>query len=333
MTTPDNTHLSELGPAPDPGTWEEGFAVNCKSGPELGHHHADEKVRQFLKASRSANTRRAYQSDLADFLARGGTFPAEPGTIARYLAQRAEELAPATLTRRLVAIAQAHTNRGLPNPCKDDIVRLTLRGIRRVYGQAQRQARPLMKVHLEAIARSGESVPRDQRDKALLTIGFFGAFRRSELVGLEMNFLHWRAEGVELTIAKSKTDQERRGRQIFIPKTFTPICPITALRDWLDASGIASGPVFRRVAHRGTIGDGALSPGAVNVVLRGRLERAGFKADGFSGHSLRAGFVTEAINAGWPLWKIREQTGHASDATLQRYIRREQIKRELFVSI
>jgi integrase len=68
-------------------------------------------------------------------------------------------------------------------------------------------------------------------------------------------------------------------------------------------------------------------------VLKHRLEKAGFTSTGYSGHSLRAGFVTEAINAGWPLWKIREQTGHSSDATLERYIRCEGIRRELFTPI
>jgi len=143
MTTSDNIHLSGVSPSHNAS---EGvatpFAVNCKLPSESCP--TDTQVQQFLNASRSANTVRAYRSDLADFLARGGTFPAEPIAVARYLAQRAEELAPATLLRRLVAIAQAHTNRGLPNPCKTDIVRLTLRGIRRVHGRPQSRSAPYL---------------------------------------------------------------------------------------------------------------------------------------------------------------------------------------------
>jgi|SRR6185312_7302240 len=329
MTAFDNTHLSEVGKdKSEPPSFEVNFKL-----PGVHPIGVDEEVLRFLNASRSANTLRAYRSDLADFLAQGGAFPAEPADVARYLAGRAAELAPATLLRRLVAIAQAHTNRGLPNPCKSDVVRLTLRGIRRIHGRPQRQSRPLLKSHLEAIVQRAGSSLRDRRDSALMLIGFYGALRRSELVGIRSGSLLWHEEGLVLAISKSKTDQEGRGRQILIQKASASPCPIGALRDWLEASGISGGAVFRSVDQCGKIGGRALSAESIGTILKGRMEEIGFTSEGFSGHSLRAGFVTEAINAGWPLWKIREQTGHASDATLERYIRREQVKRELFPSI
>lgn len=332
MTTSDNIHLSGVSPNDRASAGVAApFAVNCKLSSESCP--TDTQVQQYLNASRSANTVRAYRSDLADFLARGGTFPAEPIVVARYLAQRAGELAPATLLRRLVAIAQAHTNRGLPNPCKTDIVRLTLRGIRRVHGRPQSQVRPLLKTHLETIVQTFGSSLRDRRDNALLTIGFYGALRRSEIVALRVESFCWLDEGLAVTISKSKTDQESRGRQIVIRQRPASCCPIEAVRDWLRASGIGDGPIFRSVDRHKQIGERSLPPEAVSLVLKHRLEKAGFTSTGYSGHSLRAGFVTEAINAGWPLWKIREQTGHSSDATLERYIRCEGIRRELFTPI
>jgi integrase len=333
VLTSDNTHLSEPREGEVGQSESLPFEVNCKLPSERSPVPIDEQVQEFLNASRSANTLRAYRSDLADFLGTGGTFPAEPIVVARYLAQRAEELASATLRRRLVAIAQAHTNRGLPNPCKSDIVRLTLRGIRRVHGRPQSQAWPLMKSQLEVIVRALGCSFRDRRDKAILTVGFYSAVRRSELVDIRVESLLWREDGLMLTISKSKTDQESRGRHILMQKRSAADCPAEALRDWLGASEIGSGPIFRSIEQRGRIGERAVSPELVNAILKRRLEAAGFASQGFSGHSLRAGFVTEAVNAGWPLCKIREQTGHASDATLERYIRRDQINRELFTSI
>jgi hypothetical protein len=104
--------------------------------------------------------------------------------------------------------------RGLPNPCKTDIVLLTLRGIRRVHGRPQSQVRPLLKTHLEAVVQTFGSSLRDRRDNALLMIGFYGALRRSEIVALRVGSFCWLDEALMVTISKSKTDQESRGRQI-----------------------------------------------------------------------------------------------------------------------
>jgi integrase len=104
-------------------------------------------------------------------------------------------------------------------------------------------------------------------------------------------------------------------------KIRTVECPVRAFECWLDVSGIGEGAVFRPIDRVGGISKEALSADAVSVILKRRLKETGCDPSDYSGHSLRAGFVTEAVNAGIPTWRIRRQTGHSSDAMLDRYIR------------
>jgi integrase len=279
------------------------------------------EVRRLVQAAASANSRRAYRSDLAHFLANGGALPATAGQVAAYLARYAGQLAIATLARRLVAIGRAHTILSLANPCQAELVRLTLRGIRRTYGRPQRQALALTTRELSSIVAPLGSSLRDLRDRALLLLGFYGAFRRSELIAVDCKSIAWSREGIVVTIRKSKTDQERRGRDVAIRRIGGKNCPVLALKNWIDGSGIADGPAFRSIGRSGKISEVALSADAVSVILKRRLKEAGHEPASYSGHSLRAGFVTAAVNQGMPTWKIRRQTGHSSDAMLDRYIR------------
>ena len=152
-------------------------AINCTT-------RLSTPVLDLVLDSLAENTRRAYRFDLATFEAWGGQIPADPGMVASYIAAHAGLLSAATLARRLVAISKAHDARNLPNPVKSEIVRATLRGVRRRHGVAQREARPLIRDGLVlTLSRMGETM-KDVRDRALLLIGFAGGFRRSELAKL-----------------------------------------------------------------------------------------------------------------------------------------------------
>ena len=168
--------------------------------------------------------------------------------------------------------------------------------------------------------RLGETL-RDQRDRALLLLGFAGGFRRSELVALEHADIEPARQGLIVTIRRSKSDQQGAGRRIGIPHGRTRHCPVSAVEAWLAASGIDCGPLFRPITRHGHVQPNRLTGDAVSVLLRERLDGAGISPDGFSGHSLRAGFATSAAQAGVSTLKIRQQTGHASETTLARYIR------------
>jgi integrase len=330
VLTPDNIQLSSPnnGVAGPKGT--EQFALNCKHemsmtspaeqflsvGPS-GSISVDELVRQSIANS----TRIAYDSDLRHFAAWGGTLPATPALIASYIAAYAGSLAVATITRRLATISKAHQALGEENPCQAALVKATLRGLRRKQGTAQKQAKPLLKDDLFAMLDAlGDSL-KDVRDRALLLLGFAGGFRRSELVGLDVTDIEAVRQGIIITLRHSKTDQDGAGRKIGIQHGRTQHCPVAAVTDWLARSAITQGAVFCPVTRYGHPQPVRLSGDAVSEVIRERVAAIGIDPEGYSGHSLRAGFATSAAQAGVSTLKIRTQTGHASDAMLSRYIR------------
>ncbi len=278
-------------------------------------------VRDFITNSISAATRRAYRADLASYEASGRNIPSTPATVAEFLAECAATCAVATVQRRLAAISKAHVTIGADDPTKAEIVRATMRGIRRSVGTAQREATPVLKEDLAQMLTQMGDTPKDIRDKALLLVGFAGAFRRSELVGLDVADIEHVRQGVVILLRRSKTDQEGRGRKIGIPYGRTRWCPVKSLTDWLDHAGINDGPIFRPVDRHGHIANQRLSGEAVSIVVKQRAKKAGFDPDAYSGHSLRAGLATSAAIAGVSTLSIRRTTGHASDAMLTRYVR------------
>jgi integrase len=278
-------------------------------------------VGTLIRESLSSNTQRAYQSDLGEFERWGGSIPASPEVLASYLADRADTLAVASLVRHVASISKAHEARALPNPTKSELVRATMRGIKRTRGCAQREAKPLLRDDLLMVLDYMGNGLKDVRDRALLLIGFAGALRRSELVGLDAGDIEHVRQGIILTLRRSKTDQDRRGRRIGIPFGRTRWCPVGALDAWMAASGIIEGAIFRLVDRHSRIHAARLSGEAVSLVVRQRVAAARLDASRYSGHSLRAGLATSAAQAGVPTRKIRAQTGHASDAMLVRYIR------------
>ena len=257
---------------------------------------------------------------MADFRQWGGTLPASDNDVVAYIAALAEHYAIATIARRLAAISVAHEAVGAPNPARSPLVRATMRGIRRVHGVAQRQARPLLRDELFAVLEAMGERTKDVRDRALLLLGFAGGFRRSDLCGLDLDDLQAVREGLVVNVRRSKTDQEAAGRKIGIPLGRTAHCPVAAAERWITVATIAVGPVFRPVHRHGRVQPGSLSGEAVRLIIRERVAAVGLDPASCSGHSLRAGFATSAAIAGVASRAIRRQTGHASDAMLARYV-------------
>jgi integrase len=298
----------------------EGRAINCTPiFPE--HLRLPSHIADLVRDSLSANSRRAYASDVTRFAAWGGAVPATPAVIAEYLADHADSHAVASLIRWLTSLAKAHRALGAADPTDSELVKSVLRGIRRRNGSMLAQAKPLLRDDLFAILDAVGGGMKADRDRALLLIGFAGGFRRSELVGLDVADAEPVKQGIIITIRRSKTDQLGIGRKIGIPYARGRHCPIAALDKWRAASGIADGPVFRPVTRHGQVVPARLSGEAVSLVIKERLVALGIEPNLYSGHSLRAGFVTSAAQAGVSSWKIREQTGHKSEAMLARYIR------------
>jgi integrase len=312
--TRDNIHLSKVIQACS-------APVDAVVSPHAPLSCTDPKILEFLQAATASNTRRAYQSDLRHFLAHGGTIPATAEQVARYLVDHAAVFSMATLARRLVGIRLTHVARGLPDPTRLELVRLTFRGIRRKHGQPQRRVSALTHGDLSALILSLGQSAKDLRDAAILLVGFGGAFRRSELAAMDCHHIEIGERGAVIRIPRSKTDQEGRGRAIRIGRNPAALCPVAARQRWLFKAGITDGPVFRPLMKDGKLREGRISPGAIASIVKQRITEIGRDPSCYSGHSLRAGFATEAARLGVPNWRIKAQTGHLSDSALERYIR------------
>ncbi|WZB70440.1 site-specific integrase [Achromobacter xylosoxidans] len=239
------------------------------------------------------------------------------------MANLAATLAVATIERRLIGIHRAHQDQNLTSPAVHVSVRQTMQGIRRTLGITQRRVRAIVKDDLlEMLALVDQQKPmRAARDRALLLIGFAGAFRRAELVAIQYEDITAVDEGIEILLRRSKTDQEGVGRTVFIPRAKGTRCPVAAIDQWTAASGIGSGYIFRKVTRHDTVGSRPLTGQSVALILKAAYRRAGGNAGLVAGHSLRAGYVTAAAMAGLQPFQIQQQTGHRSTTTLARYIR------------
>jgi integrase len=231
----------------------------------------------------------------------------------------------ATLCRWLVSIRKAHTMQGYADPTKSDLVKLTLKGIKRVQGKPQTQASPILKEDIVVMLSHCPDTIKGKRDAALLLLGFCGALRRSELVAVKISDLEFNSQGAILTIPRSKTDQTGQGRKIAIPRGKGRICPVSTLLELIvqlvAGKNNDDGFIFRSVSKSGVMSDMPLSDRTVSDIIKCYTRKAGLNPEKYSGHSLRAGLCTSAAQHGISSHKIRQQTGHRSDAMLSRYIR------------
>ena len=286
-----------------------------------------ESARTFRSATRADSTLRAYESDWADFTSWCAShemtaLPADPLAVTLYITDQAATRKPSTITRRLAAISVVHQRAGAPSPTADIRVREVMRGIRRALGTAPREASPLIIGDLRRICDRLPDTTIGVRDRAVLLVGFAGALRRSEIVGLDHAHLTRREEGLVAVLRRSKTDQEGASRRVALPHGHEPsTCPVRAVERWLELAQIAEGPVFRAVDRHGRIGITRLSAETVTKIVKVAVTLIGTDPDTYSGHSLRAGFATTAAANGASERAIAAQTGHASMNVLRRYVR------------
>ena len=278
------------------------------------------EVTRYLRGSSSQATRRAYAGDVADFVCWGGRLPCDSMTLARYVAERAVVHRPSTLARRVVGIGRAHVYHGFPDPSKHPLVRAVLCGVRREHGTSQRRAAPLLLQDLLAVVAALPNDLRGTRDRALLLLGFAGGLRRSEIVQLNVDDLRFGPEGLQVRLRRSKTDQEQVGRTIAVPNGRTSVCPVEAVKAWLVASEVSEGAVFRSIVG-GRLTERRMSDQVVSLIVKEQVSKLGLEPAAYSGHSLRAGFVTSAAQAGVGFLMIQQQTGHRSVSMLSRYMR------------
>ena len=297
------------------------------------------RAAELAREEKAAATRRAYRSDfrIFDDWCRGrgiSALPAAPESVAAFLAHDVETgtrdvetgTRPSTLGRRVAAIRYAHKLAGHSAPTDDERVKATMRGIRRSLGTAPRKKAPATAERIVSMALSAGGDMKGLRDRALLLTGFAGAFRRSELVALDCEDLEESELGFKMTIWHSKTDQEGAGQTIAIVRG-SVACPVTALKAWLAAAGITSGPIFRAVKKGGAVA-GRLSSQTVAEIVKAYAERVGLDPAVFAGHSMRSGFLTSAAKRGASIFKLMDQSRHRSVESLRGYVRDAEIFKE-----
>ncbi|WP_107339336.1 site-specific integrase [Agrobacterium pusense] len=282
----------------------------------------------YGRAALSSNTMRAYRGDWQDFqdwcAARDRShLPATPATVANYASSLAEagKKVP-TIARKLAAIRFFHRGAGLDNPTDNAGVAAILKGIRRTVGTAARQKAPATVDVIHAMmARINADSLQGKRDRALLLLGFAGAFRRSELVAITVEDLTFSDEGVDVFLPKSKTDQEAKGQSVAILNG-KALKPADRLKEWLQAAEITSGPIFRRFNRGDRLTAETLTDQAVALIVKKYADAAGLDVASLSGHSLRAGFVTSAAENRASISRIMEVTRHRDPRTVETYVRR-----------
>jgi site-specific recombinase XerD len=293
-----------------------------------------EQVREYIRASKAESTVRGYHADWKHFCAwceasKVCPLPATPEAVASYIADCAARLKVGTIQRKLNAIAEAHKTIGIESPTHSGMARNTMKGVRRTVGVAPVQKSAALTDDVRAMLDATDAGMIGIRDRAIILLGFAGAFRRSELVGLNAEDCTFSKDGLTITLRRSKTDQEGTGRKIGIPYGSNPeTCPVRVLQAWTEQASITSGPLFRSVSRHGQVQPGRLSGVDVARIVKKLAERAGLDATKYAGHSLRAGHATSAAIAGASERSIMNQTGHRSVQMVRRYIRDGSLFRE-----
>ncbi len=289
-----------------------------------------EKVNEYgrLGLAGAVNTQRAYKSDLQNFndwceINGQVPFPVSPETLAAYVSHLADSCKWATINRRLAAISKLHQVNNLDTPTQNRIFRVVMEGIKRTKGIRQKQA-PAFKLHiLKQLLRDFDTeLNANLRNKAILLLGFTGAFRRSELVALNVEDLNFTDDGLIVSLQKSKTNQygDYEEKAIFYSPEAV-LCSIRTLQKWIERLEKSSDALFVRVRKGDKITTDRLTDKTVNDLVKT------YFGEEFSAHSLRASFITIAKINGADDSEIMRQSKHKTSAMIQRYTRIENIKK------
>lgn len=288
-----------------------------------------DKSLQSITDTKADNTVDAYESDWDDFcdwcaFHHETPLPAPPSTIINYINDLADYATVATIRRRISAISENYNaaGRSESNPCRDWMVREALIGLSRQKGVAQKGKTPIFWEDIEKMAALMDLTKlSDVRDKAILLLGFMGAFRRSEISGLDVENLHFYPQGMVVTIAHSKTDQTSAGQQVGIPYIDDKnLCAVTAVQNWLHWSKISTGPLFRKILKNDKPAKWRMSDKTVSLIIKKYISLIGLNPDLYGAHSLRHGFATSAALSGLEERLIMKQTRHRSVEMVRRYI-------------
>jgi integrase len=300
-----------------------------------------ERSKFYASKSISPRTKKLYETDWHAFVLWSRStdrqfLPASPETVSAYFAELADRgRRCSTIARKATSISVMHAAAKYPSPCKSEIVGRVLRGIRREHGTAVQKTRPISWFELKKMVSMCDTSIMGRRDAAMLSLGWSGALRRSELIALNCGDIEFTDEGMILQIRKSKSDQEGSGYEIGIPRTGQPICPVEIMSTWFErrTNKGNDSPLFPNlgIASRKLwwVPDGnflkRLSDRMVSLIVKQYAHFAGLPTKNLSAHSLRRGFATECGAHALPEHLIARHTRHRSMAVLRGYIDRGSI--------
>jgi len=288
-------------------------------------------IDKYIHAATRDNTRKSYRAAIEHFeVSWGGFLPATADSIAHYLSDYADSLSINTLRQRLAGIAAWHQDQGFQDPTKAPHVKKVLKGISELHPATPKQAKPIQLHHLtqlvsalDQIIKNGNQIQALQsiRDKSLLLMGFWRAFRSDELSRLCIE--HIQAEsgkGMKIFVPRSKGDYSRLGRHHKAP-ALKQLCPVEAYLDWIHAAQLSNGPVFRSINRWGHVASTALHPASFLGIIKQCCIKAEIDdATLFSSHSLRRGFATWANAQDWDIKSLMDYVGWKDVQSAMRYI-------------
>ena len=229
--------------------------------------------------------------------------------------------APSTVDRRIASWRTFHRMRDLASPFDAPLLKQARAKARRARGRppAPKSAHPITREVLEQMCDAAGPGLRGVRDRAVVLLGWAsGGRRRSEIAGLRREDIGLDAFDTEglvwIRLLGTKTTRAET-----TPKLVLKGRAARAVVAWIDAAGIADGPLFRRIGRTGVVGGRALSPAGVGQIVKRLLVDAGFDADFASAHGLRSGFLTQAAKDGAPLPAAMRLSLHKSAAQAQAY--------------
>ena len=299
---------------------------------------ADDNEKNFTRAK---NTQIAYEKDWRDFQEfckkyKVESMPADYETVRNYLVYLSKGIKKDyklnTIKRRIASISYMHSQNKIPFDSKNPNIKNQMNSIKRNLKGKLEQTSPLLFDDLKKIIDFIDSeIDKNTkklinyRDKAIILIGWFGAFRRSELVGLNIENIEINSQGLSIKMEKSKTDQEgnleAKGieRSEFLENR--SYCPVISYTNWLNLSGIRSGKIFRQIDTSNRIVHDDLSDKAISLIIKNWAKKALISSNKLSGHSFRAGFATELAKRGATETEIMKTTQHKSPDMVRKYIR------------
>ena len=273
-----------------------------------------------IKSSKSHNTLRAYKADIKSFEIFCAnlnlkSLPADPKTVSLFVTNLSKNSKISTIKRKLAAIKVTHSLAGAYIDLKHPIINENLNSVKKQLGTFQKSKKPIMLDDLKSIVVEIENEKELKirlRNKAMILIGFSGAFRRSELVSIELEDVDFVREGVKIFLKKSKTDQTGEGMIKAIPRfSNVDFCPVLSLSNWIK--------FLEKIKKRNNkIFD--MSDKNVALIVKKYVEKTGLESQKYSGHSLRSGFATTTAENGAEERQIMAMTGHKSNQMVRRYI-------------